>query len=145
MESYIVNQKFKVEANNFNEAGKASSEIKLMLKKIGINSEISRRIAIASYESEMNIVIHSVGGEITLLVSPKEIMLISKDYGPGIEDIEKAMIEGYSTADDSAREMGFGAGMGLCNIKRCSDSFKIESEIGKGTTLYIKIYMKKGD
>lgn len=142
MNDFILNQSFKVEANNFIEAGEASSQIKLMLKKIGINSQISRKLAISSYEAEMNIVIHSVGGEITLKVSASEIIIICKDDGPGIRNIEKAMIEGYSTADDSAREMGFGAGMGLCNIKRNSDEFKIKSELGKGTTLFIKIYMK---
>lgn len=133
---------YEVEAGNYVMAGEASSAIKTMLRKLGIDGAIVRRMAIASYEAEMNLVIHSVGGEITIKIAKGELLLVSEDRGPGIVDVDMAMEEGYSTAPDEAREMGFGAGMGLANIKRCSDEFKIHSKLGVGTRLEVKIYLK---
>lgn len=120
-------------------AGQASSNIKKILQKLGIDSSIIRRVAIATYEAEMNIVIHSEGGSITIHIYPFYIEIVALDNGPGIENIELAMQEGYSTASDRIREMGFGAGMGLPNIRKCSDYFNIETQKNKYTKLICKI------
>ena len=97
-----------------------------------------RRVAVASYEVELNLVIHSMGGELVLTVYPEAVQLVSSDRGPGIPDLEMAMREGYSTANEEARSLGFGAGMGLPNMKRNADDFSIESELGKGTTITMR-------
>ncbi|NLA84040.1 MAG: anti-sigma regulatory factor [Clostridiales bacterium] len=133
----LIKHAFHISANDFVSAGEASQKIKNILKQIGVNSELVRRIAIASYEAEMNLVIHSNGGELLFLVTPSEIQLITEDTGPGIPDIELAMKEGYSTASQQARELGFGAGMGLPNIQRNADTVDIRSEVGQGTILKI--------
>lgn len=126
-------KKYSIEPANFLLAGEAAEQIKKILKQLGIDNALVRTVAIASYEAEMNLVIHSCGGRLILKVSPDEIAIIAEDDGPGIKDIELAMKEGYSTAPDTAREMGFGAGMGLSNMKRCCDRFFIQSEEGRGT------------
>lgn len=126
---------YDIEAGNFTQAGEAASGIKRLLRQLGIDAKVARRISIAAYEAEMNMVIHSIGGVIEIEINPEEIIFKAKDEGPGIGDIDLAMEEGYSTATDLARELGFGAGMGLPNIRRCSDEFLIQSEIGKGTHL----------
>lgn len=120
-------------------AGKASTEIKSILKQLGINATTIRRVAIAAYEAEMNVVMYARQAVMTFEVSPEKIIILVDDEGPGIPDVSLAMQEGYSTATPEMREMGFGAGMGLPNIKRNSDSFKIESIVGKGTKLEIRI------
>lgn len=130
---------FPVEGNNFDDAGKASVEIKRLLKGIGITDDVLRRTAIATYESEVNIISYAWQGTIDIRVTDASILINIQDSGPGITDIEQAMQQGYSTADDRIREMGFGAGMGLFNIKNCSDSFEISSEVNKGTLLKILI------
>ena len=122
-----------MQPGDFITAGEAAEEIKKILKQLGIDAALVRKIAIASYEVEINLVIHTMGGTLSLMVDPHEIAIISQDDGPGIKDVEQAMMEGYSTASDMAREMGFGAGMGLPNMKRCSDRFAISSEEGVGT------------
>lgn len=132
---------FDIEKNDFSRAGEASSTVKKMLRKLGIDPSIIRRTAIATYEAEMNMVIHSQGGKITVCVYPIFIEIIAQDIGPGIENVELAMREGYSTAPESIREMGFGAGMGLPNMKRCSDYFNIETEPNKFTRIVMKINM----
>jgi len=132
---------YRVCPEGFIKAGDASSNTKKVLKKLSIPSDITRRAAVVTYEAEMNIIIHSVGGEITVNISTQKIEIIAKDYGPGIPDIDKAMQKGYSTASDHVREMGFGAGMGLPNMKRCSDEFFIESQKDKGTTVTSTIYI----
>lgn len=137
----ILKERFAVEMGNFALAGEVSSKIKQMLKKLGVDGGIIRMIAVASYEAELNLVIHSYGGEMELEVSQDEIMLTSRDTGPGIDDVDKAMQEGYSTAPDSVRDMGFGAGMGLPNIKRHSHEFSIKSESGKGTEISVKYHL----
>ncbi|MCQ4813866.1 ATP-binding protein [Cloacibacillus evryensis] len=124
-------------------AGAASNNIKNTLKMLGIASDICRRVAIITYEAEINLVIHAGGGMLQALISEDHVDLVIRDEGPGIADINKAMTEGYSTATEQAREMGFGAGMGLPNIKRNSDTFDIESEVGKGTTLRSTVFFNK--
>lgn len=130
---------FPVEGERFDEAGKVSVEVKKMLKTIGIPDDILRRAAIATYESEVNIISYAIHGTVNLQVTRDHILLDIQDVGPGIDNIEQAMVQGYSTANDRIREMGFGAGMGLFNIKNCSDTFEISSEQGKGTHLKILI------
>jgi anti-sigma regulatory factor (Ser/Thr protein kinase) len=137
----LIQYSFNVEKDDFDRAGEASSNIKKILRQLGIDAAIIRRIAIATYEAEINIVIHSLGGKIELEVDPQSIKIIAEDRGPGIANIELAMQEGYSTASDKVREMGFGAGMGLPNMKKCSDKFEVESVFGKGTTIKMVMYI----
>ncbi len=129
---------FEVQAANYQTAGDASASIKRKLKQLGVDSTILRRIAVASYEVELNLIIHSMGGTLTMEMTPREIRLISQDVGPGIPNIEKALQEGYSTASEEARGLGFGAGMGLPNMRRNADQFQIESELGKGTRIEMR-------
>jgi anti-sigma regulatory factor (Ser/Thr protein kinase) len=123
--------------------GEASAKIKSVLKMLGIPSELIRRASIIAYEAEMNLVIHGGGGSMKLEINPEAVIIWAIDSGPGIADINKAMTEGFSTASDKIREMGFGAGMGLPNIKRNSDAMDLKSEVGKGTTLKVVIYLQK--
>jgi anti-sigma regulatory factor (Ser/Thr protein kinase) len=136
---------FDVGKDDFVRAGETSSKIKKILRQLGIDSGVIRKIAIATYEAEMNIVIHSTGGQIVLEITPGFIRVTASDEGPGIGDVELAMKEGYSTATDKVREMGFGAGMGLPNMKRCSDRFCVTSSAGKGTVIAIEVDLKAGD
>jgi anti-sigma regulatory factor (Ser/Thr protein kinase) len=137
----MVKLNYRVYPEDFAKAGDASSNTKKVLKKLGIPSDITRRAAVATYEAEMNIIIHSSGGEIIVNIWTTKIEIIAKDCGPGIPDIDKAMQKGYSTASDHVREMGFGAGMGLPNMKRCSDGFLIDSKGGEGTTVTMIFYI----
>ena len=137
----LVFQSF-VKGQDFDSAGKVSSGLKKTLERLGIHPAIVRRAAIASYEAEMNLVIYTQGGEIIAKVLPDGLKIDIKDSGPGIADVEKALQPGYSTAADWVRELGFGAGMGLVNIKRCADSMELTSEVGKGTHLKITVEMK---
>ena len=123
---------------DYTSAGKASADIKRKLKQLGVGGDVLRRVAVASYEVELNLVIHSEGGTLTLTVFPDAVQLVSADRGPGIPDLEMAMREGYSTANDEARSLGFGAGMGLPNMKRNADGFDIQSEMGVGTTITMR-------
>ena len=116
--------------------------IKRKLKQLGVDSGILRRVAVASYEVELNLIIHSKGGTLTMEMTPKEIRLVSQDVGPGIADIEEALREGYSTASEEARTLGFGAGMGLPNMRRNADDFHMESELGKGTTIEMRFALQ---
>ena len=131
----VLTNSYEVKAGEFQTAGDASQSIKRKLKQLGVNSSVLRRISVASYEAELNLIIHSHGGQLTLEITPEGIVLVSQDVGPGIADISKAMQEGYSTASEEARDLGFGAGMGLPNMKRNADAFSIESEVGKGTRI----------
>ncbi len=130
---------YKVLDGEFFSAGEASSNLKKTLKKLGVPADIVRKIAIAMYEAEINMVIHANGGEIDVEILPDKVHIVLKDVGPGIPDIEKAMQEGYSTASDEARNLGFGAGMGLPNMKKNSDFLNVESEVGVGTTVTISV------
>ena len=129
---------FKIKEGDFALAGKASSKIKKMLKQLNVDSKSIKRIVVAIYEAEVNVVAHSFGGSLKALIDDDCICVTLKDTGPGIENIEKAMEKGFSTATKKVREMGFGAGMGLPNIKKNTDELKITSEVGEGTTLYFK-------
>lgn len=130
---------YDVPGGDFTRAGEASSNIKSMLKKMGVDPEIVRKVSIAMYEGEINMVIHATGGTINVTISPEEIEMILRDHGPGIENIELAMQAGYSTAPDNIRTLGFGAGMGLPNMKKYTDDLKIDSKIGEGTTVTMKV------
>lgn len=132
--SQVVKFNYKIDNNDYINAGKASSDIKKILKQLGLESGKIRRIAVAAYEAEINIIIHSSGGQLSIEISEDHIRLIAEDKGPGILDIDLAMQEGYSTASNEAREFGFGAGMGLPNMKKVSDIFNISSN-ETGTTI----------
>lgn len=129
--------KYHVEPHDFVTGGEASSKIKRALKRLGAHPKVVRRVALASYEAEMNVMIHSEGGEIVAEIGTERIEITAADKGPGIPDIEKALEPGFSTAPNWIRELGFGAGMGLSNIKACSDDMHLESEMGVGTRLSI--------
>ena len=129
---------FRIAKSDFENAGKAATEIKNTLQKRGLDPKLIRRVAIAAYELEMNLVVHSDGGTLTLRVDEGEIQIIAKDQGPGIADVNLAMQEGWTTANEWVKSLGFGAGMGLPNAKRVSDEFHIASEPGAGTTVTIR-------
>lgn len=132
---------YNVIGRDFNKAGVTSSDLKKTLRRMGMPPEVVRRVAIAAYEAEMNMVIYANGGEITARVTPQEIRIKALDTGPGISNIDKAMEPGFSTAPDWIRELGFGAGMGLPNIKDCADVMNLESTVGRGTQLEITVYL----
>ena len=132
---------FVVDGEDFTSAGQASVQVKKNLRKLGISPEVIRKISIAMYEGEINMVIHADGGEADVLVYEDRIVMILTDRGPGIADVEKAMQEGYSTAPDNVRSLGFGAGMGLPNMKRYTDDMKIESVVGEGTTITMTVML----
>lgn len=130
-----ANEIFSVAKMDFTRAGDVSARIKRTLKLLGVDARVIRRIAVATYEAEINLVIHSEGGEIILQIEPRDIVITVRDVGPGIADIDQAMTEGFSTASEDARSMGFGAGMGLPNMSRNADRFSIQSKLGVGTTI----------
>lgn len=134
--------RYRVKSQDFVRAGEAASKIKRALERLGAHPRIIRRVAVASYEAETNLVIHSVGGEIIAEIHPDRIKLVAVDSGPGIADVQQALQAGFSTAPDWIRELGFGAGMGLSNIKACSDSMKLESQLGVGTRLELTIKLQ---
>ncbi len=138
MENAIV-LKYKVSSDDFTRAGEASSDVKGKLKQLGVNPAAIRKVAIAMYEGEINMVIHARGGEITVEITPEAIQMVLADVGPGIPDIDLAMKAGWSTAPDEVRNLGFGAGMGLPNMKKYTDDLKIETEIGVGTTITMRV------
>lgn len=137
--SDMIKMQYVVPADDFTRAGEASSSVKSKLKLMGVKPEIVRKVAIAMYEGEINMVIHASGGLIDVTVTPEEIIMVLKDSGPGIADIEQAMRAGFSTAPDNIRALGFGAGMGLPNMKKYTDELLIESEVGVGTTVTMKV------
>lgn len=130
---------FDVDGDDFTSAGQASMQIKKDLRRLGISPEIIRRVSIAMYEGEINMVIHAGGGKAQVRVGQTYIEIVLDDKGPGIKDIDKAMQEGYSTAPDKIRSLGFGAGMGLPNMKRYTDSMQISSEVGVGTKVVMRV------
>ncbi|MGI6525822.1 MAG: ATP-binding protein [Caldicoprobacterales bacterium] len=133
----LVRHVYPIEAEDFASAGEASRKVKNLLKLLGVEAEMVRRVSIACYEAELNLIIHSWGGSLVFLITPHKIQIITEDSGPGIPDIELAMKEGFSTASEQARELGFGAGMGLPNISRNANKVNIQSKPGQGTTLKI--------
>ncbi len=135
--------RYEVEGGEYISAGVASSKVKKMLKQLDIPPKIIRKISVAMYEAEINMVIHANGGFIEVEVTPEKIHVLLEDSGPGIEDLDLAMQAGYSTASSKAREMGFGAGMGLPNIKRYADILDIKSEVGVGTSVSITVSLEQ--
>ena len=134
--------RYNIKAGDFNNGGQASTNIKRAVLRLGANAQIARRLSIAVYEAEMNLIIHTTnGGYLRVEIEPHVIHITVKDDGPGIPDVNKALQVGYSTATDDVRAMGFGAGMGLVNINRCVDTMTLESTVGKGTLLRMKIYL----
>ena len=134
---YVINEK------DFLMAGESASKTKKALQQLGLRAEVVKNTAIIVYEAAMNVVIHANHGQLRIVIVPEEVFVLTEDVGPGIPDIDLAMQEGYSTAPHEVREMGFGAGMGLPNIKRCSDELKIKSEPGVGTVLEARIYLRQ--
>lgn len=139
--SDLLNFHFDVDGSDFTSAGQASIQIKKNLRRLGISPEIIRRVSIAMYEGEINMVIHASGGFADVNVTEDAITIILTDKGPGIKDIEKAMMEGFSTAPDNIRSLGFGAGMGLPNMKKYTDYMDIKSVVGQGTTITMKVML----
>ncbi len=137
--SESVNFHYSIDGDNFTSAGEASVQVKKMLRQMGFSAETIRRVSVAMYEGEINMVIHANGGTADINVFPEKIEIILADKGPGIPDIALAMQEGFSTAPDNIRSLGFGAGMGLPNMKRYTDSFEIETEVGVGTTVKMTV------
>lgn len=136
-----INLHYEVPGDDFTRAGEASSEVKRKLKQLGYDSDAIRRVSIAMYEAEINMVIHANGGVAEVQVYPDRVDIQLRDTGPGIPDVAKAMQEGYSTAPDNVRSLGFGAGMGLPNIKKYTDEMRIETEIGKGTDMFLSVHV----
>ena len=141
MENSLMTLKYHVSPTDFTRAGEASSDVKNKLKKLGVPPEIIRKVAIAMYEGEINMVIHANGGDISVDITPDTIHMELKDVGPGIVDIDKAMQAGYSTAPDDVRSLVFGAGMGLPNMKKNADTMDIQTILGKGTTVTMTVNM----
>lgn len=137
--SRAINLQYVVSGEDFTRAGEASSNVKAKLKQLGVAPDVVRKVAIAMYEGEINMVIHASGGVIQVTITPEEIIMVLTDHGPGIEDVELAMQEGYSTAPDNVRSLGFGAGMGLPNMKKYSDTFAIDTQVGIGTTVRMTV------
>lgn len=140
MENAIVLE-YTVDADDFTRAGEASSDVKKKLKQMGVAPDVIRKVAIAMYEGEINMVIHAKGGAIKVYITPENIRMELRDVGPGIPDVEKAMQAGWSTAPEEVRNLGFGAGMGLPNMKKNTDIMEVETEIGKGTTITMAVNM----
>ena len=143
MAENAVKLHYNVDPDDFTVAGEASGAVKKVLKQLGFAPDVIRRVAVAMYECEINMVIHAEGGHIDVEITPEKIRMVHTDKGPGIKDIDKAMQEGYSTADDKVRELGFGAGMGLPNMKRYTDDMKITTEIGVGTIVDMTVLVNK--
>jgi len=135
----LLRESYEIQGKNYDKAGEVSGEIKILLRDLGIDAVNMRRVVIVAFEGEMNVVMYAHRGTLTLVLTDRDINLEIRDEGPGIPDIGLALEEGYSTASDEMREMGFGFGMGLPNMKKNSDEFQIESEVGKGTFVFAKI------
>lgn len=138
-----LNLEYDVPGDDFTRAGEASSDVKKKLKQLGYNSDAVRRVAIAMYEGEINMVIHANGGKALVEIDTDQVEIKLIDEGPGIKDVELAMQAGWSTAPDNIRSLGFGAGMGLPNMKNYTDEMRVDSVLGKGTTVYMKVYSGK--
>lgn len=135
----LIELHYNVPGDDFTRAGEASGNVKVQLKKLGFDPSVIRNVVIALYEGEINMVIHAGGGQIDVSIDPDQIRMVLTDHGPGIPDVALAMQEGYSTAPDNVRALGFGAGMGLPNIKKYTDEMRIETEVGVGTTMYLSV------
>ncbi|MDO4272292.1 MAG: ATP-binding protein [Eubacteriales bacterium] len=133
--------RYKISGDDFTRAGEASSDVKNKLKMMGVDNNVIRKVAIAMYEGEINMVIHADGGNVTVDITDDNIKIVLADQGPGIQDVEKAMEAGFSTAPEEVRALGFGAGMGLPNMKKYSDKMDIQTVLGVGTTVTMNIHM----
>lgn len=134
-----IKLRYQVDGSDFTRAGEASADVKKTLRKLGVNPQAIRKVAIALYEGEINMVIHADGGVIDIEIGSDSIAMLLQDQGKGIADVEQAMQEGFSTAPDEVRSLGFGAGMGLPNMKKNSHEMTIESTVGVGTNVYMKV------
>ncbi|MBO5403207.1 MAG: anti-sigma regulatory factor [Clostridia bacterium] len=141
LDNQKLSYRFDVDGANFTSAGEASVKVKKILREVGFEPETIRRVSIAMYEGEINMVIHAGGGTAEVVIEEDRIIIILTDTGPGIADIEQAMQEGFSTAPDNIRSLGFGAGMGLPNMKRYTDEMVIDSKLGKGTKITMTVYV----
>jgi anti-sigma regulatory factor (Ser/Thr protein kinase) len=141
-EDMLLARDLMIDGSDFSRAGLVSTEIKALLKKIGLDSQIVRRVSISTYEAEMNVVMHAKRAKVHFSVTPKEIRVVLDDEGKGIPNVELAMQEGWSTATEDMRKMGFGSGMGLPNIKRNADELDVQSIVGKGTVVSMRFYIK---
>ena len=139
MSTEAIKLHFDVAGDDFTRAGEASGSVKRTMKKLGISADAIRKVAIAMYEGEINMVIHANGGVADVEITPEAVFMTLADQGPGIPDIEQAMQEGFSTAPESVRNLGFGAGMGLPNMRKYTDDMTVESEVGKGTTVRMRV------
>ncbi|GAF77488.1 unnamed protein product [marine sediment metagenome] len=139
MAEELLRKTYEIRGGDFDKAGETAAEIKRILKELGIDSNLIHRAVVIAFEAEMNVVMYASAGTITFVLTVEEIRLEIADKGPGIEDIEMALTEGFSTATDQMREMGFGFGMGLPNIRKNSDDFNIESEVGTGTRVFAMV------
>jgi len=137
-----VKLSYTISGDDFTRAGEASGDVKSKLKVLGVSPDIVRKVSIALYEGEINMVIHAHGGTIDVIISEKDITMVLADKGPGIENVELAMQAGYSTASENVRALGFGAGMGLPNMKKYSDEMKIDTRLGEGTTVTMKVLLQ---
>ena len=145
MSEELLSRSFTLHGRDFDRAGETSTEIKTMLKELGIDSHVIRRVVVVCFEAEMNVVMYADEGSLTFVLTDDDIGIEIADRGPGIGDLDRALEEGWSTATDEMREMGFGFGMGLPNIRRNSDSFDIRSEVGVGTTVTSRIRLDGND
>jgi anti-sigma regulatory factor (Ser/Thr protein kinase) len=139
MSTEAIKLHFDVAGDDFTRAGEASGSVKRTMKKLGISADAIRKVAIAMYEGEINMVIHANGGVADVEITPEAVYMTLTDQGPGIADIEQAMQEGFSTAPESVRNLGFGAGMGLPNMRKYTDDMTVESEVGVGTTVRMRV------
>ena len=139
MAEELLRERFEIQGRNFDTAGEVSGEIKVILRDLGLDAGCIRRLVIVSYEGEMNVVMYAERGTLTLILTDEDVGLEIIDDGPGIPDIDLALQEGYTTASDEMRELGFGFGMGLPNMRRNSDEFRIESKVGRGTSVFAKV------
>lgn len=142
--SEALSFRFTVDGDDFTSAGQASVQVKKNLRQLGLDPETIRRVSIAMYEGEINMVIHAGGGVAEVKVDEDSVLIILEDHGPGIKDIEQAMQAGFSTAPDAIRSLGFGAGMGLPNMKRYTDYMDIQSKVGEGTRITMRVNFAKG-
>lgn len=139
MAQELLRKTYAINGRDFDRAGETATEIKRVLKELNLDSDIIHRIVVVAFEAEMNVVMYATEGTVTFVLTDEDIHLQIADTGPGIEDLEMALTEGYSTATNEMREMGFGFGMGLPNIRKNSDVFDLDSTVGKGTTVSVRI------
>ena len=141
MSAELMRERYEIQGGDFDTAGEISGELKIILRDLGIDAASLRRVVVVAFEAEMNVVMYARRGTLTFILTDNEVNLEIQDEGPGIPDLELAFQEGYTTASDEMRELGFGFGMGLPNMKKNSDELKIETEVGKGTSVFARIQL----